>query len=167
MKENAEVQRVNYSLQKHHRELLHKQINPRVIETIELAENPSLNYRKAFESVYHNEMEEQVGREGVRLPKIGHSSSHQSLQNRSYKPNFTDFDEERHRKFDDLINRGLEGGLFFRAQDDYQRRKQVEKSLASNTLKQQLVINREMRTMSKQKENQEAEVLRVNRARQL
>lgn len=32
----------------------------------------------------------------------------------------------------------------------------MEKSLATNTLKQQLVINREMRTLSKQKENQEA-----------
>jgi hypothetical protein len=39
--------------------------------------------------------------------------------------------------------------------------------MASNTLKQQLVINREMKTLSKQKENQEAEVLKINRARQL
>jgi hypothetical protein len=48
MKENAELQRVNYSLQKHHRELLHQQIDPKLIETIEVAQNPSLNYRKAF-----------------------------------------------------------------------------------------------------------------------
>lgn len=39
--------------------------------------------------------------------------------------------------------------------------------MATNTLKQQLVINREMRTLSKQKENQEADILRANRARQL
>jgi|LakMenEpi03Aug12_release.lakeMendotaPanAssembly.Ray.scaffolds.fasta_scaffold4531853_1 hypothetical protein len=43
----------------------------------------------------------------------------------------------------------------------------MDKSLATHTLKQQLVINRDMRTLSKQKENQEAEVLRANRMRQL
>lgn len=94
MKDNAELQRVNYSLQKHHRELLHQQIDPKLIETIEVAQNPSLNYRKAFESVYQDELQRTLDQqqERYRLPKIGHSSSHQSLQNRSYKANFTDFE---------------------------------------------------------------------------
>lgn len=54
MKENREVERVNYSLQKHHRELLHQQIDPRVIDSIEIAQNPSLNYKRAFETVYYD-----------------------------------------------------------------------------------------------------------------
>jgi hypothetical protein len=78
-----------------------------------------------------------------------------------YKNNFTDYDEERGRKFDDLINKGLDGGKsFFRSQEEYQKKKQFESNLTNATLKQQLVINRDKKTLSKQKENYDNEVIR-------
>jgi hypothetical protein len=54
MKDAGELSRVNYSLAKHHKERLREQIDPRTIEKIEVAENPSLNYRNAFKAVYHD-----------------------------------------------------------------------------------------------------------------
>lgn len=59
-KVSGEVSRVNYSLAKHHKERLREQIDPRVIEKIEVAENPSLNYRNAFKAVYHDELEKTI-----------------------------------------------------------------------------------------------------------
>lgn len=111
--------------------MLHQQINPRVIEKLETSGNPSLNYRKAFESVYHDELERTLqyqqnknSNSRLNLPKVSHSSSHQTLGSR-YKSLFTDYDEERTKKFDDLINRGLDGGKsFFKAQEEYQKRKE-------------------------------------------
>lgn len=60
MKEIAEVNRVNFANTIHHRELIRKQIDPALIERIEVSQNPSLNYRTAFKNVYQDELERTV-----------------------------------------------------------------------------------------------------------
>lgn len=42
---------------KHHRELLHQQIDNNLIQQIELSSHPSLNYKQAFKTLYHDELE--------------------------------------------------------------------------------------------------------------
>jgi hypothetical protein len=49
-----EVNRVNFANTIHHRELIRKQIDPAMIDKIEICQNPSLNYRTAFKNVYHD-----------------------------------------------------------------------------------------------------------------
>jgi hypothetical protein len=68
------------------------------------------------------------------LPSLNYSAS--PLQNYNINDQYTeirdktrngfkDYEEERHRKFDHLIEGGYDGGQsFFRAQDQYQKRKQ-------------------------------------------
>lgn len=52
---------------------------------------------------------------------------------------FTDYDEERKKKIEGFVNKGLDGGnSFFRAQDEYQKKKQQESRFNINTLQQQL-----------------------------
>lgn len=55
-----EIYRVNYANEKHHRQQLRQQIDPRVIETIEVDQNPSLNYKNAFKAVYYDELEKTI-----------------------------------------------------------------------------------------------------------
>lgn len=57
MKEQAEIDRLNYANAKHHRELLHQTIDNQLIQKIELSPSPSLNYQKAFKSLYQDELE--------------------------------------------------------------------------------------------------------------
>lgn len=56
MSNPSEINRMNYSITKHHKENLRDQIDPRVIEKIEVHEQPSLNYKNAFKSVYYDEL---------------------------------------------------------------------------------------------------------------
>lgn len=56
MKEIAEVNRINFANTIHHRELIRKQIDPALIDRIEVSQNPSLNYRTAFKNVYQDEL---------------------------------------------------------------------------------------------------------------
>jgi|LakMenEpi03Aug12_release.lakeMendotaPanAssembly.Ray.scaffolds.fasta_scaffold526016_1 hypothetical protein len=52
---------------------------------------------------------------------------------------FVDYDAERNKRFDQYIDGGLDGGRsFFRAQEQYQRKKQEDGQLAKSTLLHQL-----------------------------
>ena len=56
MKENKELQRINYSNAKHHRQIIREQIDPTLITDIEVSPQPSLNYKNAFKNVYMDEL---------------------------------------------------------------------------------------------------------------
>ena len=60
MKEIGEISRVNYANAMHHKEKLRHQIDPQLIERIEVAENPSHNYRNVKKVVYQDELEKTV-----------------------------------------------------------------------------------------------------------
>lgn len=57
MKEQAEIDRLNYANAKHHKELLHQTIDNSLIQNIEFSKCPSLNYKQAFKSLYQDELE--------------------------------------------------------------------------------------------------------------
>jgi hypothetical protein len=57
------------------------------------------------------------------------------------RKSYVDYDEERTKKFENLIEKGYDGGQsFFRAQDQYQRRKQESNKLMNLGLLQQLQL---------------------------
>jgi hypothetical protein len=60
MKENNELQRVNYSNAKHHKQIIREQIDPNLITDIEISQQPSLNYKNAFKSIYMDELEKSI-----------------------------------------------------------------------------------------------------------
>ena len=60
MKEIGEISRVNYANSMHHKEKLRHQIDPQMIERIEIAQNPSQNYRNVKKVVYQDELEKTV-----------------------------------------------------------------------------------------------------------
>jgi hypothetical protein len=46
------IARVNFETNKHHRQNLREQINPQLIQKLEISENPSMNYMNAYKNVY-------------------------------------------------------------------------------------------------------------------
>lgn len=138
-----------------------------------MAQNPSLNYRNAFKTVYHDELEKTIEYQQEKKQQQKNSlyqpESQSQLNNSRTNPtlaylkptlnalglnpdcgncstkrrtNFTDFDEERSKKIEGLINKGLDGGQsFFRAQDDYQKKRQLENEYNKYSLQQQMMLN--------------------------
>lgn len=146
MKQTSELNRVNFANAVHHKELIRKQIDPATIDKIEIAQNPSLNYQMAFKNVYQDELEKTL--EEQREKK----HAQQSLYQHPYSPNnnhsqslsrlrrpFLDYEQEKMKRFDTLVERQMqEGDSFFRAQEQYQRRKQQELQNTNTMIRQQL-----------------------------
>jgi hypothetical protein len=126
MKDIAELNRVNFANTIHHRELIRKQIDPAVIERIEVSQNPSLNYRTAFKNVYQDELERTVEEqkekknamkslylqtEGNGSAIYGNSRMEASIgaHQHSYSrlKQFADFEEEKSKRYNTLVERQL------------------------------------------------------------
>lgn len=168
MKEAAELNRVNYANSTHHREAVRRQIDPALIERIEVCKNPSLNYRNAFKNVYQDELERTV--EEQREKKNAQMSLHLQPQNSasclfnrsditvaphqqslSRLKQFADFEDEKTKKYCTLIEKQLnEGHSFFKAQDDYQQRRQRELESTKLLLQQQRQIKEMQKFMGMQ-----------------
>ena len=56
MKEVSAMNMINYANSAHHREKLRKDIDPAMIDRIEISEHPSMNYRNAFKGIYQDEL---------------------------------------------------------------------------------------------------------------
>lgn len=56
MSDKREADRINFETSKHHKQFLRSQIDPRLIDTIEIDKNPSLNYMNAYKNMYHDEL---------------------------------------------------------------------------------------------------------------
>ena len=83
------------------------------------------------------------------LPQYGQMSQ-SMLTSKGYGINFTDYDMERGRKFDDHINRSYNGGNdFFNSQDHYQRNKMKQSLMTHDCIQQQLTLKQQQM----QKEN--------------
>ncbi len=70
---------------------------------------------------------------------------------------FVDYDVERNKRFDQYIDGGYDGGKsFFRAQQQYQRKKQEDGQLAKSTLLHQLQLKENKRMNDKMDSQYEA-----------
>lgn len=70
---------------------------------------------------------------------------------------FIDYDLERHRKFEHLIEKQNDGGQsFFRSQDQYQKRRQEENQVMKNVLLQQLQLKENQKMQEYEMHNLEA-----------
>ncbi len=47
---------INFENVKHHRQILRSQIDPKLIDDIEIDRNPSTNYMNAYKNLYHDEL---------------------------------------------------------------------------------------------------------------
>ena len=56
MSNQREADRINFENSKHHKQFLRSQIDPRLIDTIEIDKNPSLNYINAYKNLYHDQL---------------------------------------------------------------------------------------------------------------
>lgn len=60
MEGNKFIARVNFEAEKHHRQVLRAQIKTETIDKIEIADNPSQNYQKAYRALYYDELDKQM-----------------------------------------------------------------------------------------------------------
>jgi hypothetical protein len=129
MQSNGEMNRINYANAKHHRELVRELIDPALIDRIEIAHNPSLNYKTAFKGVYQDELERTVEEhrekrmqrppldgnygtfavnrgsyhQGGPSPKcITEANLNTSSLSRIRRP-FHDYEDEKQQKYDQLL----------------------------------------------------------------
>lgn len=60
MSTQKEADRILFETAKHHKQALRSQIDPSLIERIEIDRNPSLNYQNAYKSLFQDELEKTV-----------------------------------------------------------------------------------------------------------
>jgi hypothetical protein len=60
MSNQRETDRLIFESSKHHKQILRSQIDPRLIDKIEIDKNPSLNYMNAYKSLYRDSLENSV-----------------------------------------------------------------------------------------------------------
>ncbi len=54
MNDKKEAGRIVFETTKHHKQILRSQIDSRLIDAIEIDQNPSLNYMNAYKNLYHD-----------------------------------------------------------------------------------------------------------------
>ena len=161
MQGTYEGNRINYANVKHHRELIREHIDPNMINKLEISQHPSQNYQNAFKNVYQDELErtleeqreKKMNMSNLHLnnitnnrgsfhksgsPKYGESTHQSSSISRIRKP-FFDFEEEKGKRYNKLIeNQIMQGSTFFKEQDAYQQRKKLELQATNQMIQQQL-----------------------------
>lgn len=175
----SEVNRVNFANSVHHKELIRKQIDPATIDKLEIAQNPSLNYRSAFKNVYQDElektMEEQLEKKQAQkslyqnahspssLPHNAHSQSLSRLQR-----SFLDYEQEKMKRVDTLVEQQLQrGDSFFRAQEQYQRKRQQEQQSTNHIIRQQVELKEALKCQGAEQSAKENREVWENRKRQM
>lgn len=64
---------------KHHRQVLHEQIDQNMINNIELTSNPSQNYRKAYQCLYQDSLEQTVQQYAVKKSHLRKKNEQDNL----------------------------------------------------------------------------------------
>lgn len=63
MSNQRETDRIIFETSKHHKQILRSQIDPSLIDKIEIDRNPSLNYQNAYKGLFKDELEKTINQQ--------------------------------------------------------------------------------------------------------
>ncbi len=174
MKEQSEVHRTNYAVAKHHREVLHQQLDPQLLQQLELSPHPALNYKHALQSLYRDELEKTLIQQQHSKELSCHPSSlqtpsqqpkHETSRTMANKPQ-VGCGEEQPMRHPNLVQRQVnQEHSFFRAQEQYQQRRKEEKEATRRAVQQQLLQKERQKVWASQQTALEAHHLKENTLR--
>ena len=86
---DKQQEKLKYDLGIHHRQNMRQQINPQMIDNLEISNTPSQNYDKAYKQLYHEELEKSVGLFNQKKHKEQSNKDYDKQADKTQQPNYT------------------------------------------------------------------------------
>lgn len=88
---DRQQEKLKYELGIHHRQNMRQQINPQMIDNLEISNTPSQNYDKAYKQLYHEELEKSVGLFNQKKHKEQFNKDYDRQADKTQQPNHTGY----------------------------------------------------------------------------
>lgn len=178
MSDKQTADRMVFEVAKHHKQILRSQIDGKMIDQIEINQNPSQNYMNAYKNMYNDELSKTVERQELKKqkqrtvededrnmyrmgmveqrPAMTDATNMTTSQLSKYGQRYVDYDQERTYKFENHIKKNYDGGQgFFKAHDQHLQRKEAEATNTNQTINGQLQFNQQKRQDNYHKKQEE------------